>query len=82
STALGHSASHKEAAKRFFKERARIHPDPKEAVVYDAYYAIYNKLYTQVEQLYEEISSISELTPTLPPWDIDRLIHLLFKLHE
>ncbi|AGT35496.1 MAG: FGGY-family carbohydrate kinase [Thermofilum sp.] len=82
STALGLFESHREAAKGFFKERARIRPDPKEASIYDAYYAIYDKLYTQLEPLYREISSISELTPTPPPWDIDRLIHLLFKLHE
>jgi len=82
STALGLFESHREAAKGFFKERARIRPDPKEASIYDAYYAIYDKLYTQLEPLYREISSISELTPTPPPWDIDRLIHLLFKLHK
>jgi len=80
SYATGLSASFEEAVARFFRERGRIKPDPKVAEIYDKYYALYEKLVSSVESLYTELSQIAEQPLTPPKWDIDELVHLLFKL--
>ncbi|ABL78295.1 xylulokinase [Thermofilum pendens] len=79
---LGLSSSHDEAAKKFFREKARIKPDPRESAIYDSYYSLYERLVSASEAFFAEISSLGEATPTPPPWDIEKLVHLLFKLEE
>ncbi|MEM1516096.1 MAG: FGGY-family carbohydrate kinase [Thermofilum sp.] len=78
----GACKSFEEAVSRFFRERVRLKPDPELVKIYEKYYAIYEKLYTSVENLFKEISEISEPPVAQPPWDIENLTHLLFKLES
>lgn len=74
--------SFEEAVSKFFRERTRLKPDPELARIYDKYYAVYEKLYTSLENLFKELAEISEPPVAPPPWDIDTLTHLLFKLES
>lgn len=74
--------SFEEAVSRFFREKARLKPDPEVAKVYDRYYSVYEKLYASLENLFSELSEISEPPATTPSWDIGNLTHLLFKLES
>lgn len=72
--------SFSEGTKLFFKERARIKPDPQITKIYDKYYKIYDQLVSAMENYYEMIAEAPEAEPVTPAWDIEKLIHLLFKL--
>ncbi len=72
--------SFSEGTKLFFKERARIKPDPQITKVYDKYYKIYDQLVSAMENYYEMLAEAPEAEPVTPAWDIEKLIHLLFKL--
>lgn len=69
-------------ARLFFKERARIKPDAEISRIYDKYYRIYDRLASAMESYYEMVAEAPEAEPVRPVWDIERLIHLLFKLES
>ncbi len=72
----------REGAARFFRERMRIRSDPKRVEIYDKYYRFYEKLVHAMEEFYAEAAQLPECEPPTPPWDIERLLHLLFKLEK
>ena len=71
-----------EGVRRFVRVRQVIWPDPARRRVYDSYYKLYERLASILEQFYEEIDKLVEQPVREVPWDINRLIHLLFKLEE
>jgi len=71
-----------EGARRFFRERMRIRPDPERRAIYDRYYRFYERLVEAMEGFYGDASSLPDAEPPKPPWDIERLLHLLFRLEK
>ncbi|MEZ0345181.1 MAG: FGGY-family carbohydrate kinase [Infirmifilum sp.] len=82
SVASGALGSYEEASKIFFRERLRIKPDESQAKVYDKYYQLYEKLANMFNDYFVEVAKLGEATPSTPPWDIENLTHLLFKLEK
>lgn len=74
--------SFEEGARRFFHERMRIKPDPRRHEIYNAYYAFYEKLVEAMESFYREAAKLPEAEPPKPSWDIENLLHLLFRLEK
>ncbi len=68
--------------KDFFKIRSTIDPDPQISKIYDKYYKLYERIINVVTPMYEEIARLPEAKAKMPAWDIDRLLHLLFKLEQ
>lgn len=73
-------SSYEEGVKRFVRVKKTVEPDPRYVKVYDKYYRLYERLIKLLEPLYEEIDKLAEQPPREVPWDIERLIHLLYKL--
>lgn len=69
-----------EGVRRFFKIKTVIDPDPENKKVYDAYYELYEKLVSGFEEYFNVLSKLPSARVREVPWDIDRLIHLLFRL--
>ncbi len=68
------------AVDKLVKVRAVIEPDWEVHKIYNRYYRLYEALIKAVEPFYREITEISEYPRAEVPWDINRLIHLLYKL--
>ena len=68
------------AVDRLVKIKTVIEPDREIHKVYNRYYRLYEALIEAVEPFYREITEIAEYPSPEVPWDIDRLIHLLYKL--
>ncbi len=75
-------SSYQEGVDRLVRIKQLIEPDPKYVKVYDAYYRLYEKMVAAMEEFYESIDKLAEQPPREVPWDIDKLIHLLFRLEK
>jgi len=73
-------SSYEEGVKKFVRIKKVVEPDPRYVEMYNKYYAIYEKLISALEPLYEEIDKLAEQPRRKVPWDIEKLIHLLYKL--
>ncbi len=71
---------YEEGVERFVRVREVIDPDPARVKVYDQYYRLYERLVGAVRDFYGELDRLVDQPPREVPWDIDRLIHLLFRL--
>ena len=70
------------AVEKLVKIKAVIEPDKKNHQLYNKYYGIYEDLINTVERFYEDIVAITDYPRREIPWDISKLIHLLFKLEK
>ena len=68
------------AVDRLVKIKTMIEPDWKVHKIYNRYYRLYEALIEAVEPFYKEITEMAEYPRPEVPWDIDKLIHLLYKL--
>jgi len=73
---------YEEGVKIFVKIQDVIEPDPARVQIYNKYYRLYEKLVSIMNEFYEEIDRITEQPTREIPWDIEKLIHLLFKLEK
>jgi len=71
-----------EGVRRLVKIKRTIEPDPRYVKAYEKYYRLYEKLIQAVSPFYEEIDRLSPQPPREVPWDIDKLIHLLYRLER
>lgn len=71
-----------EGVRRFFKVRTVIDPDPESRKVYDAYYELYERLVSSFEEYFDRLSKLPSIRIKEVSWDIDKLIHLLFRLER
>ena len=81
-TGTGELSSISEGVSNLVKVRGIIDPEPRLCEVYDKYYAFYERIANLMNEIYDELAKLPEAKPEEVPWDIDRLIHLLFKLEE
>jgi len=80
--ASGAVGGYGEAAKLFFKERVRIKPDAGAVEIYNRYYILYERLAEALNDYFKEVSQLAEVPVVTPPWDIEKLVHLLLKLES
>ncbi|RLE70761.1 MAG: xylulokinase [Thermoprotei archaeon] len=73
---------YEEGVERLVRIRRVIEPDPHFTRIYDMYYELYEQLVSTMTPFYEKLEGLIEQPVREVPWDIDRLIHLLFKLEE
>jgi len=73
---------YKDGVQRFVRIRDVIEPNPQYVQIYDKYYRLYERLVNVIDTFYEDVDKLVEQPPRKVPWDIDELIHLLFKLEK
>ena len=54
--------------------------NPENSKIYDKLYNIYNKLIDSVSPLFKELSEFAKVEPRPVEWDVEKLIHLLYRL--
>ncbi|RLE85917.1 MAG: xylulokinase [Thermoprotei archaeon] len=74
--------SPEEGVRKFFRVSMVIEPDMDNHRVYSEYYSLYERLVSVFEEYFNKISKLPSAKPKEIPWDIDKLIHLLFKLEK
>jgi len=74
--------SYEEGVRKLVKIKQIIEPNLENKRLYDHYYRLYEEIIKRSQDIYTEIGKITEVPRKEIVWDIDRLIHLLFKLEE
>ncbi|RLF22342.1 MAG: xylulokinase [Thermoprotei archaeon] len=71
---------YEEAVRRMVKVKWSFDPSEENMKVYDKLYRIYNDLIEALKPLFPKMAEFMEIPIEVPKWDVEKLIHLLYKL--